>query len=183
MNFTGTITIETKRLRLRRITLADATPMFHNWANDDQVTRYLTWNSHQSVENTQEVIRFWIEQYASSFFFHWAIVYFPTHELVGTISLFKIDQETKTGEIGYCLSKKFWNRGIMTEAVHAVLDFAFNTVGFKEIEAKHYLENPASGRVMEKNKMVKMENITSFSKKDNKDIVLTVYRIKKEDFV
>ncbi|MGD9886674.1 MAG: GNAT family N-acetyltransferase [Bacilli bacterium] len=183
MNQVGTLTLETKRLRLRQMVMMDAFAMFHNWANDPQVTKYLTWNPHQSIETTQEIIKSWSEQYASSLFFHWAIVYCPTHELVGNISLFKVDPQLKTGELGYCMSAKYWNCGIMSEAVWAVLSFAFNTVGFNEIEARHDINNPASGRVMQKNKMTKIGNVITFSKKESKDIELCVYRIKKEEFL
>ncbi|MDD3106795.1 MAG: GNAT family N-acetyltransferase [Bacilli bacterium] len=183
MNLTGTTTLESKRLRLRRIALADANAMFHNWANDDEVTRYLTWNSHASLDVTQEVIRFWIEQYASKSFFHWTIVYCPTHEIIGTISLFAVDVLTKSGEVGYCIGKKYWNNGIMTEALHCVLEFAFQTVGFEEICAKHHMNNLASGRVMQKNHMTKQDDITHLWKKENKNVLLSVYKIRKEDFI
>ncbi|HEY8392736.1 MAG TPA: GNAT family protein [Capillibacterium sp.] len=51
-------------------------------------------------------------------------------------------------EIGYCLSKRYWNQGIMTEALKAVIAYLIKEVGFKRVQAVHQVENPASGRVM-----------------------------------
>ena len=54
--------IETERLLLRKPKETDAEPMFRNWANDPEVTKYLTWNPHGSIEITKQVIRFWLEE-------------------------------------------------------------------------------------------------------------------------
>jgi len=56
MNHIGTIRLETDRLILRRFTIADAEGMFNNWASDDDVTKYLTWPTHQNVEMTRGYI-------------------------------------------------------------------------------------------------------------------------------
>ena len=53
MNHVGTIEIETERLLLRPVTLEDAEAMHRNWTGDDEVTRYLTWPTHASVEVTE----------------------------------------------------------------------------------------------------------------------------------
>ena len=60
------------------------------------------------------------------------------------------DMRSQWAEVAYCLSRAFWGRGIMTEALMAVIDFLIGKVGFLRIEAKHATENIASGRVMEK---------------------------------
>ena len=52
--------IETKRLILRPFELDDAESMFNNWASDEEVTKYLTWNTHKSIEETKSVLAFWV---------------------------------------------------------------------------------------------------------------------------
>ena len=59
MNHQGTKTIETERLILRRFTMEDAPAMYRNWASDPEVTKYLTWPAHSSVEVSQQVLRDW----------------------------------------------------------------------------------------------------------------------------
>ena len=68
MNHIGTIRLETDRLILRRFTIEDAEEMFHNWASDDEVTKYLTWPTHQNVEMTIGYINYCIQGYADPAF-------------------------------------------------------------------------------------------------------------------
>ena len=53
MNYLGTVTLETDRLILRKTIESDAEPMFRNWASDERVTKYLTWQAYKSVEQLQ----------------------------------------------------------------------------------------------------------------------------------
>ncbi len=54
--------IETPRLLLRPFTLDDASAMFSNWANDPEVTKYMTWNPHQNEEVTKAIIKMWLKE-------------------------------------------------------------------------------------------------------------------------
>ena len=73
MRHTGTQTIATERLTLRRFTIEDAENMYYNWANDPEVTRYLTWQPHKSVEETAEILQQWEAGYSKNEFYQWAI--------------------------------------------------------------------------------------------------------------
>lgn len=81
-------------------------------------------------------------------YYHWAITLDSVP--IGTVGLFILNEKAGVGDLGYCLSKKWWKHGIMSEAVQAVIDFAFETVGFERIEAHHSVDNPGSGSVMKK---------------------------------
>ena len=63
MKHLGTKRVETERLILRRFTMDDADAMFRNWANDPEVTKYLTWPAHTSVEVSRMVLESWVSQY------------------------------------------------------------------------------------------------------------------------
>ena len=63
MNHKGTKRIETENLILRRFEISDAEAMYKNWANDDEVTKYLTWASHSSVEVSKDILNIWIDDY------------------------------------------------------------------------------------------------------------------------
>ena len=56
LNHKGTQTIETERLILRKARLEDAKLMFHNWASDTEVTKFLTWPAHSNIEITEKVL-------------------------------------------------------------------------------------------------------------------------------
>lgn len=73
----------------------------------------------------------------------------PTNELVGAIHL-RLSGNDQCGELGYWIGEHFWGRGYATEAVRAVIDFGFDTIGLHRIEAHHLSRNPSSGRVMQK---------------------------------
>jgi ribosomal-protein-alanine N-acetyltransferase len=73
---------------------------------------------------------------------------------VGSIGTEKAKMESLRTEIGYCIGRKFWNRGYTTEALSRVINFFFGEVGFNRIEAMHDVLNPASGRVMQKCGMI-----------------------------
>ena len=150
----GTKVIETERLILRPFTMADAEPMFRNWASDDEVTKHLTWPTHESVEISNMVLSDWTSHYGEPDFYNWAIVLKENGpEPIGSIAVVRIDNKVDGATMGYCMSRAHWRKGIMAEALTALIAFLFDEVGFNRIEADHDIENPASGRVMQKSGM------------------------------
>ena len=172
----GTKTIETDRLILRQFTMEDAPAMFRNWANDDEVTKHLTWPTHSDVEVTKMVLSDWTSHYAKPDFYNWAIVLKENGgEPIGNISVVRINHNTECAAMGYCMSRAHWRKGVMPEALKAVVDFLFSEVGFNRIEAEHAAENPASGRVMEKAGL-RYEGTLRQSGRNNQGIVDLVWR-------
>lgn len=155
MNKAGTQNIETHRLLLRRFRIEDAEEMYENWASDPEVTKYLTWPTHSSVEISRMVLNDWIPRYEDGGFFNWAIVWKETGSVIGNISVVKVNEAAESGDIGYCMGRAYWGRGIMPEALRAVMGFLFDTVGLNRVAATHAPENPKSGRVMAKAGMIK----------------------------
>lgn len=150
MNKTGTQTIETHRLILRRLRIGDAEDMFSNWASDPEVTRFLTWPPHSDVSVTRMLLNSWIPQYEDGGYFNWAIELKETGRVVGTIGVVRLEEAIGEAELGYCLGRAYWGRGIMPEALRAVMDYLFDTAGINRIMAGHDVNNPKSGRVMAK---------------------------------
>ena len=150
LNHVGTRKIETERLLLRRFQPDDAEVMFRSWASDGEVTRYLTWQPHSDVGATKKLLAAWVKQYSRKDRYHWCIEWKETNEPIGSIGLVRLEEEIETGEIGYCMAKEYWGRGIMTEALSAVIEYLFVNVGFHRLQACHNTQNPASGKVMKK---------------------------------
>ena len=146
----GTQTLHTARLTLRRFVPADAAPMFRNWANDPEVTQFLTWAPHGTVDVSNGVIAQWVAEYARGDIYNWAIVPTAQNEPIGGISVVALEDANACCEIGYCIAKAYWGMGITAEALRSVIDFLFSEVGMNRIVAKHDTNNPASGRVMQK---------------------------------
>ena len=150
MQHLGTQTIETERLILRRFTMDDVQNMFDNWASDDDVTRYVTWPTHTDTSVTEMIVGHWVESYQKDDFYNWAIELKSIGQVVGNIAVVRIRELAQSAEIGYCLGKAWWHQGIMSEALKAVMDYLFDRVGMNRVEARHAVENPHSGGVMEK---------------------------------
>ncbi|KNY25860.1 GNAT family N-acetyltransferase [Pseudobacteroides cellulosolvens] len=146
----GTVRIETERLILRRFNMSDAEDMYNNWANDDRVTKFLTWPAHSNVDISREVLRSWTNDYSNEKFYQWCIELKEINQAIGSISVIHLSEEVNYVEIGYCIGYNFWNKGITSEALKAIIKFFFNDVQVNRIEARHDTKNPKSGKVMEK---------------------------------
>ena len=170
MNQTGTQTLETARLILRKFRIEDAQDMYDNWASDPEVTKYLTWPTHTGPDVTERVLMDWIPHYEEPGYYNWAIIWKKTGMVIGNISVVGQSSDgTDAADIGYCLSRSFWGQDIMPEALKAVISFLFDSEGYQRIAASHDIANPRSGRVMEKAGM-KEEGILRGAGKNNTGI-------------
>lgn len=150
MNHLGTLTLETPRLILRPFILEDAPAMYRHWANDPEVTKYLTWPTHPSVQVSEAVLQSWVSCYVNPDYYQWAIVLKDNGEPIGSMAVVKQDDKVGKAEIGYCIGRSWWRQGITAEALSAVIRFLMDEVGMQRIEARHDPRNPASGAVMRK---------------------------------
>ena len=141
--------IETERLILRKLTMRDASDMFR-YCQDKEVARHVLWEAHTSILETRAYIRYNLYQYRSGEPASWGIVLRETNRVVGTIGYMSYNADNSTVEIGYSLTREQWSKGLMTEALRAVIDETFHTLKVHHIEAMHFTDNPASGRVMAK---------------------------------
>ena len=183
MEHKGTVRLETERLVLRQFVESDAAAAYRNWTGDDEVTKYLTWPSHANEEMTAYVINnFWIANYKEDNFYQWAIEVKEIKEPIGTISVVNSDDLIGMFEIGYCIGKNWWNKGIVTEAFKEVIRFLFEEVKANRIQARHDPANPGSGIVMKKCGL-QYEGTLRKADKNNTGIVdVAIYGILAEEY-
>jgi len=178
MKHKGTVTLETERLKLRKFKEA----VYRNWASDAEVTKYLTWQAHQSVEASAEYVKFCMDSYQSPDAYQWGIVLKATGELFGNISVVQLHDEIDAVELGYVIGRDYRGNGYMPEAVKAVIAFLFEEVGANRIAAEHDVNNPNSGRVMQKAGM-KYEGTLRQADRNNQGIVdCSVYSVLKQEY-
>src|SRR6516164_156681 len=150
-----TVAFETPRLLLRCWGETDRAP-FREMNADAQVMRYfLSALTAEETDALLEQIRLHFEQHG---FGLWAVALKETNEFAGFIGLAVPAFEahfTPCVEIGWRLSARFWNRGLATEGAAAVLAFAHNSLGLKQVVSFTTTENVASRRVMEKIGMIR----------------------------
>ncbi|MCL2096965.1 MAG: GNAT family N-acetyltransferase [Oscillospiraceae bacterium] len=183
LTHTGTVEIQTERLLLRRFVLGDANEMFREWASHENVTRYLTWDKHSSVSETKTFLMQRLNDYESPDNYFWAIQLKDEGVLIGSISAAILNERSKFADAGYCLGERFWGNGYASEALRAVMDYMIYDVKINRIESVHSVNNPKSGRVMQKAGMIyegrcRQNYITGSGKYQDSDL----YALVKEDF-
>ena len=174
-------TIETKRLILRPVKTSDAKDLF-SYAKDPKVSEHVLWDAHRSLSDSRAFIRSMKHQYRQGFPGSFAIVLRSNQKMIGTIGFMSIHRDYHSAEIGYSLSREYWNCGYMTEALNEVLDYAFEVLHLNRIEAQHELSNPASGRVMEKCGMCFEGILKQRIRNKGKYVDVKLYAILRQDY-
>ena len=123
----------------------------------------------------------WTASYEKPNFYQWAIVPKNLDEPIGSISVVSTNEKTQMAEIGYCIGRPWWNRGITSEALSAVINFMFDQVGANRVQAKHDVNNPHSGLVMKKCGM-KYEGTLRSAAVNNQGVCdVSIYALLKSD--
>lgn len=171
--------LESKRLILRKYTLEDVKDMFNNWCNDPEVTKYLTFNHHESIEDTYKILNEWLKEYEENKdCVRYVIELKDTHELIGGIDIVAINNNIP--EIGYISGRKYWNKGYMSEAVNIFLKELYR-LGYKEVHIKAEIENSGSNIVILKNNGIFIGTFSKFLPLKNKTVLVNRYKILLDD--
>lgn len=146
--------IETDRLVLRQITKNDANEIFI-LRSDAKVMEYIHRPIAKTLDDALQLIQIIADTETNGNGITWAITLKETSQLIGTIGYWQLKKEHYRAEIGYLLSPDFQRKGIMQEALTAVINFGFNVIKFHSIEADVDPNNIASMILLERNKFVK----------------------------
>ena len=146
------VVIETERLILREWRLSDLDDFFE-YASVPGVGERAGWAHHENKEKSLEILKRFIEEKKT-----FAIVYKENNKAIGSLGIEKYGREDSLSEffdyqgreIGYVLSKDYWGRGLMPEAVSAVINYLFNRLNYDFVLCGYYDFNNQSKRVQEK---------------------------------
>ena len=139
--------IETERLVLRTPRPEDATAIFTGWAQDPDVTRYLTWRPHQTLQDTEQFVQSCLLAWEQEARFPYMITLKESNEVIGMID--PRIEGPKVG-IGYSAARAHWGKGYVPEATRAIIQWAFQQPSIYRVYATTDVENFASQRVLEK---------------------------------
>ncbi|PZU99446.1 MAG: GNAT family N-acetyltransferase [Pseudanabaena sp.] len=146
------LTLQTSRLILRKLAIADAEDIFA-YASDPQLTTYTLWEAHRSIDDTYGYLNNNVfELYRSGLGMEWGITVKESGKLIGTCGLYTKPTHRRA-EIGYALSRDYWGKGFMTEAVKAAISFGFHVMQLQRVQGYCAIENVGSARVLEKSGM------------------------------
>jgi len=127
--------------------MEDAGEIFARYAQDAEVTRYLTWRPHKGVETVQEFLRRLLALLEQGALLPWVVEAQADRRLLGVMDLRL--QEHRV-EIGYALARDAWGQGFATEAARALVEWALTQPGIYRVWAVCDVDNRASARVLEK---------------------------------
>ena len=143
------VTLKSERLIIRPWRRSDLDDFFE-YASVDGVGQMAGWKPHENKEVSQKILDHFIEGKKT-----FALEY--EGKVIGSLGIEKYDEEkfpelkdSKAREIGYVLSKDYWGKGLMPEAVKEVIRYLFEEVGLDLILCGHFLSNSQSARVQEK---------------------------------
>jgi ribosomal-protein-alanine N-acetyltransferase len=178
VNHIGTKIIETDRLILRQANINDAEDLFCCF-NDKTIEP----EAHTKIEETINHVQNCINQYENANYYYWVIEVKDIKKTVGGICVINNDENLKSCEIAYSLAKIYWNKGYATEALYHVLRYLIIEVGYNRVQGGNFIDNPASGRVMEKAGMKREGTLrqSNINWKTGKFIDSNIYGLIKED--
>ncbi len=172
----GTKKLETNRLILRKVILNDLDNLFDNWASDIITTKYLTFKTHESKDETLKFLNYWLNKYESAGF-EWVIELKDNHQVIGVISG-DTSYKYNCVELGYSISSKYFKQGIMTEALDKIINYLLNECDCNVVEAIIPSQNIGSIKVASKVGMALEATLKDrYKDKDNNIQDLLIYSI------
>ncbi|KPL58486.1 GNAT family N-acetyltransferase [Rossellomorea vietnamensis] len=183
-HFIGTPALETDRLNLRRMCMDDTQRAFDQWLSDERISDHRVSPAHKTIAETHKRMEKTVDGYVSKEFCHWGIELKDGSGLIGEIDLYDFDSSTGNCEVSYSIAFDWWNKGYGTEALKAVVEFAFTNMNVHKLSAAHNTDNPASGRIMEKAGM-KQEGLIRHMIRNAKDQYkdCAVYGLLREEYL
>lgn len=144
--------IKTDRLNLLKPKLEDKNKFFELMSNNN-LTEFLTWESHKNLETTENVLISLKLAQESDKGYHWAIHF--ENQIIGLISLIDVKRKIRTwtlnrAEVSYWISEDYQGKGFATEATKAIVDFGFKDLELHKIIIAHAKENHQSSRICTK---------------------------------
>lgn len=150
LTHTGTKTIETERLILRRFEYSDNEAMRKYWISDEKIQSLYS----EPVYSTEEEVKGLLDKYIGSYekedYYRWAVIDKETKECIGQIAYFLVDSKNHFAEIEYCIGSAFQCKGLATEAAKAVIAYGFEKMNLHKVQICTKTINAASKRVIEK---------------------------------
>ena len=143
--------LQTPRLALREVTVADAGWYLEHFSRPE-VVRGQGFPAPADLATASEELRtYFVDLFAERAGFRWGITLRERRDLIGSVGFFKwVDAPVRQAELGYDLDPAWWGKGIMSEALAAVLDFAFGPMQLQRVEAFVLVTNERSARVLDR---------------------------------
>lgn len=174
-------TLHTKRLTLRNIQDKDISTMIGLLNNPNISQQILNIPYPFGEENALARVHFVTQGFKNKERYVFVITSNEQDEMIGQIGL-HLDKDNNKAEIGYWVGEPYWGKGIATEATTAILKFGFEDLDLNKIFATHFIENPASGKVLINNGMIKEAELKDHYKHGDAYKSVIQYRLTKAEY-
>lgn len=176
VNFTPFPILKSERLLLREITVDDVDQVFEIRSNPATM-KYIPRPRAKSKQDALEHIHMIKEGLKDNEFITWAITHKGNDQLIGMICLLRMKLGNFRTEVGYLLHPDYQRKGIMSEAIKVVIDYAFNILKFHSIEALIDPDNSSSEKVLLKNDFSKEGHLKENEYYDGKFLDTVIYSL------
>ncbi len=175
--------LETDRLLLRQMTLRDVPDLFNIWS-DSEVARYINITAFKEVSQAREMVELLNKLAEEKKAIRWGITLKETKKVVGSGGFNSwLKEEAYRGEIGYDLDREYWGKGIMTEALQALISFGFGSMKLNRIEALVEPENTASIHLLNKTGFLEEGLLREYQVSKERFIDLKIFSLLKREYL
>ncbi|MFF2886281.1 GNAT family N-acetyltransferase [Paenibacillus sp. NPDC057967] len=141
--------LHTERLYLRKMDVSDSASLFRIWSDPD-VIEFMNIDPFADENQAREMIQFLNNLSEDDQAIRFTIIEKESGQIIGSGGYNFLDMEHAKAEIGYDIAKGYWGKGYATEAIGALVEYAFSTLKLNRIEAKVEPPNVNSIRVLQK---------------------------------
>ncbi|RAI99379.1 ribosomal-protein-alanine N-acetyltransferase [Chitinophaga skermanii] len=173
--------LQTKRLSLVPITMKHLEDIFALFS-DEHVTRFYNLHTFKQLQDAQPFIEFYIKKFNEKSGIRWGITLEDSPQIIGTIG-FNNFTKNHRANIGYDLQSKYWNKGILTEALQRVVNFGFEHLAVNRIEAEVMIGNLASEKVLLKNGFTREAVLHDWMLFNNQHYDMTMFSLLKSQYL
>jgi len=150
---------------------------FFNYVNKDEVSSFIGEDSvPETVDKAYQELNYWGSLFSLGRSYYWTIAN-EKDEIVGTVGFNNISRQHLRGELSYDLDPKYWGKGIMTNAVFLILEFALQKMGLVRIQATVGQHNPRSIKLLESLNFKKEGELAKYEKLQGKHYDFYMYAV------
>lgn len=142
--------LEMGNVYFKPLSMTDA-PTIHEYASDEDVSRFIGWNLMKNLEETTAYVETMINREIAGTHLYAVAMDKMTHTHLGTVMIFNFDKEANHAEVGYVFHKAQWGKGYGSTCVKMMCDFAFESLLLHKLVASVTDANIGSARILEKN--------------------------------
>ena len=157
---------ETDRVRLTRLKYEEAEEIFYTYASKPEATRFMSWPTHRTLEDTRSFLKHTIQGWAAGTDYSFAIRLKDANRMIGSCGI--LNDEGKV-QFGYVLSPTHWGRGYATEVCRKMMEILRTQSEVYRVSTFVDVDNVASARVLLKSGLIEEARLEKWFKFVNQD--------------